>query len=509
MDFASVSSNSISSIHYQRLDEELGFRVAAKLVRDNTEVKNIPIRDTVSDRKKHRMQRQESNIRDEEDEYFYRAALKLFKQSKAKKQTALQVAFVITLFADSLEELERDTSLLHLSAAKYACQIRCMDLQQSEGFQSVLPLCNLKVNVRRVFTVEQMAVMQPLSIQGIFEKVRTFYGLNAINDNFVFMDRANFPTALIAGIADTGKTTSVKREATNTILSTRDEVVILARYPEEYAAYAERMKGYILHDFCPDIFDKDNNYNLNGDKEKLQKIFLEAYLTSKIGFHRQNMLPEVLRECYKQAEQEAELLCRFGSLEEALLYAKDHPVELKYFIKTLENFIFAADRMNGKHRLTVMGYEKEDELLVKLDYLWNYAVESKKKNRTVWIFVDSVDDLLYSMTGSDYLISLLERAEMLKIPVTLVIQDAVHIVTNQKAAIEFDYLLNKIRYFKLLSLGPIERKKFIERLNISQQLIPYFVERGPGEGILITPSANVAFNDRFEEKDNEFYKLFH
>ena len=57
-------------------------------------------------------------------------------------------------------------------------------------------------------------------------------------------------------------------------------------------------------------------------------------------------------------------------------------------------------------------------------------------------------------------------------------------------------------------MGPVERKKFVERLNISQQLIPYFVDREPGEGILITPSVNVAFNDHFEDKDNEFYKLF-
>lgn len=103
---------------------------------------------------------------------------------------------------------------------------------------------------------------------------------------------------------------------------------------------------------------------------------------------------------------------------------------------------------------------------------------------------------------------ILKDIEVVKVPITLVIEDTVHIVTNQKAVVEFDYLLNKIRCYKLLSLGPIERKKFIERLNIPQLLIPYIVDRGAGEGVLITPSANIAFNDRFEEKDNEFYMLF-
>lgn len=49
-DLAAVSSNSIVSVHYQSVDQELGFLVAAKLVGENTEVKNIPIRDTVADR---------------------------------------------------------------------------------------------------------------------------------------------------------------------------------------------------------------------------------------------------------------------------------------------------------------------------------------------------------------------------------------------------------------------------------------------------------------------------
>ena len=70
LDLASVSSNSILSVHYERVDEELGFQVAARLVGENTEVMNIPIRDTVTDRKERRTERQERYIREEEDEYF-------------------------------------------------------------------------------------------------------------------------------------------------------------------------------------------------------------------------------------------------------------------------------------------------------------------------------------------------------------------------------------------------------------------------------------------------------
>lgn len=218
LDLASVSSNSVLSIHYEQVDEELGFQVAAKHVKDNTEVKNIPVRDTVQDRKEHRVRRQERAVRQNEEEYFYQSALNMFKRAKSQSHTLLQASFVITLFAESMEELERDSKLLRVSASKYVCQIRCLDLQQNEGFQSMLPLNNLKVNVKRMFQVEQMAVMQPLCSQSIYEKELMFYGLNSINDNFVLMDRSNFPTAMIAGVENSGKTFSVKREAANTLL---------------------------------------------------------------------------------------------------------------------------------------------------------------------------------------------------------------------------------------------------------------------------------------------------
>ena len=110
-----------------------------------------------------------------------------------------------------LEDLERDSKLLKLSSAKYVCQIRCLDLQQNEAFQSVLPLNNMKINVKRVFTIEQLAALQPLDIRSAFERIRTFYGLNAINDNLIFMDRGNYVTAMIAGVECAGKTFALKR----------------------------------------------------------------------------------------------------------------------------------------------------------------------------------------------------------------------------------------------------------------------------------------------------------
>ena len=507
-DLASVSSNSILSVSYEPMDAVFGLDVAAGMVRRNTSVREIPVRETVADRKENRTRRQEETIRETEEEYFYKSALGLFKQARAREEPALQASFVIALYAAQPDELDRDSRLLELSAAKYACQVRCLELQQDEGFQSALPLNNMRVNVKRVFTVGQLAVLQPLDIQAAFERVRTFYGLNAINDNLVFLDRGNYVTAMIAGMGHMGKTFALKREIVNMLLSTTDEAAVLTRYPEEYRGFAENIGGRFYSDFHPDIFSKGSSYNLDGDKRDFQRIFLEAYLAMKAGSREGEPALEGMGGVYRQGEKEAGRLCGFPSMADAALYAKENAADVPLFINSLDKDSFLADSFSTQERLSIFGYGTGAELLERLDFLWDYAVEAKKRNRTLWIFIDSVDPLIYVTPGSDYLISLLGKAEKLKVPVTMVVQDAVHLVTDEDAMIELGYLVGEVKFFKLLSMGPVERKHFIKHLNITEQLVPYLVERGVGEGVIITPSANIPFNDRFVEGDNPFYRIF-
>jgi hypothetical protein len=508
-DLANVSSHALVSVSYEPLDALLGLETAAARVRENTSTREIPIRDTVADRKSHRMQRQEETKRDTEDEYFYKAAMGTFLYARARQEPVMQITVLIALYAEQRDDLERDSKLLKLSAAKYLCQIRSLDLQQDKAFGSVLPLNNMLVNAKRVYTIEQSTAFQPLQIQRVFERVRTFYGLNAINDNLIFLDRNNYVSALIAGAGGMGKTFALKREATNTLISTMDDVVILTGNPAEYRSFADALQGVIYPGLCVDIFDKGESYNLDEDKRVFQKIFLEAWLSMKLEYHKRRMPQEELRECLAQSGQEAELLCGMATMQEALAYAKDNPDSVRGFIKSLGQISLVNDCFAPRGRLSIVGYESDAGLLEMLDCLWDYAVKAKKKNKTIWLFVDEIDPLMYSTPGSDYVISLIDKAEKIKVPVTLVLEDAAQIAADESAMIEMDYLIHAVKCFRLLSMGPIERKHFIDCLNISEQMIPYFVQRGPGEGIIVTPSANIAFNDRFESRDNPFYQIFY
>ena len=159
-------------------------------------------------------------------------------------------------------------------------------------------------------------------------------------------------------------------------------------------------------------------------------------------------------------------------------------------------------------RVNIVEISNFAEYLTSIDYLWSQSIKLKKNCKNLCIFLDGVDEFLKSETTSDYLISILDRCERLKVPVTMALEEPVKIVTDEDAVLELEYLLKKISLFKILSMGPIERKYFVEKLGIPKILVPYITDREPKEGIIISPSLNIAFNDYFENNDEPFFSIF-
>ena len=506
-DLTAVSGNSILSVSYIPVESDIGYGAAKAKVDKNTDTKIVPIRETVEDRRSRRTETVTSPILENESEYFHKAALSVFEGAVEKGEPLLLSTFLIALIADSKEELDRDTALLRLSASKYACQVRSCDLLQNEAFQSVLPLDHIRVDYGRMFALHKISSVFPLDVQHLFEQKPMFQGLNQINDNFIFADRRNCPIGLIAGIEKSGKTFAVKRDAMNALMTSEDMVFILTKMPEEYLSFAKHCGG-ALNYFQPDPFIKDRDYALGDDGGMFRKLFLEAVMTLVSSYYKGKLLLEEKGEKRKRITGEAEMLTYQGFMElpEALLYAREKPEAFPMFLSAFGDRV-VTDPEEFK-RVNILPCVDDVDMLFFMDYLWNYAIGAKKNNRNIWIYVDGMDSFLYSDVCSDYLLSLIDKAARLRVPMTFVLDDSVHVVTDQDASIEFDYFLNRMQYFKLLSQGPIERKRYEERLNISRTLIPYITDREPGEGILITPSLNAAFTDRFE-RDSDFYRLFY
>lgn len=511
-DIISISSNSILSISYQPIDTQLGFDTIAQEVKDNTNVKEIQIKDSVADRKAKRTKITKTMINENEEDYFNNVAIETLTDSVAKSEPLFLTTFIICLYADTLEDLDRDTILLYTSTNKYFVQTETCDYQQNEAFISALPLGNMKVDYERTFNVDKLSKLLPFNIQHLFENQTTFQGLNEFNDNFIMIDRSNYNIGLITGKANAGKTIAMKREIINNLITTDDSVIIISpkNKVNEYDDFVKSLNGQIYDAVNSDLFTIDENYGLNTDNKTFLKMFFESFITFRTKFYEDNYNTEDLNNIYKEIEKEAKEIAEFSDYMTAISYAREHNKDFKLFNAALESYIPTSEYPNlGASRISLIHYNNNPaELLTTLNYLWNYVIAMKKANMNVSIYVESIDDFLYTPVTSDYLMELINKCSKLKVPFTMSIQNCARIAANDTAKIELDYFLGKVEYFKILSMGVIERKIFKDKLNISSAILPYIIDREPGEGIIITPTSNIAFNDRFLNMNNDFYNRF-
>ena len=508
-DLISVSNNSILSVVYQPIDSMIGYSAATRAIKGNTEVLEIPVRRTIEDRKLKRVKRVENVVEENERDSFTRTALDLLRESAANEEPLIQVSFIIGLYADTLEELDRDTKLLKLSASKYSCQIKTCDYVQHEAFQSVLPLGETKIDVSRVFNIPRISKILPVNVNVAKDNKPTLEGLNAINDNMVFIDRSKYQVALITGRSKTGKTYELKREVVNTLISTDDSVVIVTGKSKEYEKFARCFDTKIYKSISPDLFGQDGDYGLAMDVKKSRSIFLEAFITAKSGFYKRRLLREELKELYKKVEENVGLINEMRDYDMALDYIDLNPMRCELFRKAVADYkVDSSFPQFEESRVNIVEVANFSGFVTSLDYIWNYAIKMKKQSKNLWIYLDGIDEFLQSETTSDYFISILDRCERLKVPVTFVLDEPVKIVADEDAVLELEYMLKKVSLFKLLSLGPIERKYLSEKLNVSKILVPYITDREPKEGIIISLSLNIAFNDHFESNDEPFFEIF-
>ena len=242
-DITAISPNSLLSIHYAPVD--------LKFNKSNDD--------------EHSAKKEEKSVEDRANTDFY-----------------ILASFIICLFADSREDLDRDTKLLQLSTAKYHCRCQTLDFAQEAGLRTALPLGKVETRIIRKFTPARLARLLPLNIQSLFSSRPVYHGINRINGNLVMLDRTNAPIGLIAGSDHSGKTTAIKREALNTILSTDDTVYILTPQAEEYQTFCQQT-GAILQDLTEKVpqYEKDPDYGLDRGYEVMEGLFQQAMQTTE------------------------------------------------------------------------------------------------------------------------------------------------------------------------------------------------------------------------------------
>ena len=454
-------------------------------------------------------------------------AQELLDDLQNKNQRMFKVTILIFTSAEDHEKLDDNIYQISSVARKNNCKIGYLDYLQEEGLNSTLMTGVNHIEVQRTLTTASTAIFIPFTTQELFQKNGMYYGLNALSQNLIFFDRKSLKNAngFILGTPGSGKSFSAKREMTNVLLNTDDDVIIID--PErEYTPLGQGFNGEIIHisagsknhinpmDITMDYADDDDPLLLKsefvlslcellvGGRSGLsaaEKTVIDRSVKLTYAPHfsnpKKNPVPTLLdfHEVLKsQPEPEAEHIAL--SME---LYVKG---SLSVFanptnIDTNSRLVIYDIKDLGK-QLRTLG------MLIVLDQIWNRITMNRQLGKRTWIYIDEIYLLFQNEYSANYLFELYKRARKWGGIPTGITQNVEDLLISDLAR----RMLSNSDYIMMLNQAPTDRAELAQLLNISNQQLSYVTNSSEGQGLLFSGKSIIPFIDKFP-KGTKLYQM--
>lgn len=457
---------------------------------------------------------------------------KLLGDITARNQKLFYTTILITLFADTLNELEDCTATLSSIAGKHLCQIKKLTAQQEYGFASSLPLCLNKTYLKRLLTTEAASVFIPFSTQELNQPNGMYYGQHATSRNMLLLNRTNLRNGngVILGTPGSGKSFAAKREMINVLLNTDDDIYVIDP-DREYAPLAQIFGGEIIK-IAPGTgvyinpLDMDVNY---GSDEGSNPIVLKSdniYNLCEValgpGYSMSPMHKSVIDRCVIQVYQP--YLEHMASLKEQgsdltfdssasptlqdfykLLLSQREP-ESQNIALALERFITGsldtfAHKTNVKNKNRFIVYDIKDigsglnemGLQICLNDIWNKTISNKAKGKRTWFYIDEFYLLTKTESSAKFMQIIFKRARKwggIPTGITQNVEDMLETKESRSIISNSDFVM-------MLNQAPIDRAELANMFNISDSLISYVTNSDFGQGLIYTGKTIVPFIDKF------------
>ena len=451
-----------------------------------------------------------------------------------RNQSLILTTFVITVFGDTKEELEKNIETLKSVTGKFLFQIKKLNYQQEKGFNSTLPIGRCDVYVDRLLTTESAAIFIPFSTQELSQNNGMYYGLNAVSKNLILFNRKNSKNAngVILGTQGSGKSFTAKREMINVILNTNDDIYIID--PErEYLPLAKLLGGEVVKIAAGgstylNPMDMDINYG-NDDDSKVDPIAMkcdfigglcETMQGDGIGLNstQKSIIDRCVRILYqpylehmkKIHEIDPNKTCDMAAsptlkdFYEMLLSQPEYEAQSlalsleRFCIGSLDTFAHHTN-VSRSNRFVVYDVKdigegmKELGLQVCLNAVWNQIIENRKMNRYTWFYLDEFYLLTQTASSASFLQQVYKRARKWQGIPTGITQNVGDLLASPQAVA----ILNNCDFVLMLNQSPIDKAQLAQMLNISPVQLSYITNSDPGQGLIYTGKSIVPFMDKF------------
>lgn len=459
---------------------------------------------------------------------------KLLGDMTSRNQKLFYVTLVVTHFASSKEQLDKQSEQLATIAQKYLVTLKKLTSQQELGFATSLPLCNNKIFIKRLLTTESASLFIPYSAQELSHQGGFYYGLNAVSHNLLLFDRTKSKNSngFILGTPGSGKSFSAKREILSALLNTNADVYVID--PEgEYAPLAATLGGEIIK-IAPGTkiyinpLDMDLDYADDGDPVTLKADFIcslcETILGGRYGLSvtQHSIIDRCVRKVYGPYIEQMKMHPEYGTCNQKIMptlkdlyntILSQQESEARTIALALERFVTGSldtfahiTNVNTHSRFIVYDIKdignglKELGLQVCLNDVWNKTISNRKKGKRTWFYIDEFYLLTQTETSASFLQQIFKRARKWGGVPTGITQNVEDLLISPQAR----SMLSNSDFIMMLNQAPNDKQDLAKMFNISAAQLSYITNADAGQGLLYTGKSIVPFIDRYPTDTKSF-----
>lgn len=453
---------------------------------------------------------------------------KILGDMTSRNQKMFYVTFVITHFADSLEDLKSQFEQIQTIGQKYMVRLAKLSMQQEVGFNASLPLGMNKLAVKRLLTTETASLFIPFAAQELSQNGGIYYGLNAVSRNLILFDRTKSKNSngIILGTPGSGKSFSAKREIISVLLNTDSDVYIID--PErEYAPLAEMFDGEIVRIAAGskvhlNPMDMDLNYANDDDPVTLKADFIcslcETILGGRYGLSQSqnSIIDRCVRQIYQPYLNYMNQHPEKGTCDQTksptlrmlyeLLLQQPEP-ESKQIALALERYTTGSldtfahrTNVNIKKRFVIYDIKdigsgmKEMGLQICLNDIWNRTISNKQKyNRRTWFYIDEFYLLTQTDSSAKFLQEIFKRTRKWGGVPTGITQNVEDMLVSKEAR----SIIANCEFVMMLNQAPTDKQELAKMFNISPAQLSYITNADTGQGLIYTGKSIVPFIDKY------------
>lgn len=434
-------------------------------------------------------------------------------------------------YAKSKEELDTQVLDIISAARQNSIEIDTLDYRQREGLNSVLPLGHNHINISRMLTTAQVAILMPFATQEIDDVGGNYYGQNKQSNNLVVCNRKLLasPMGFISGKTGSGKGMFAKTEMEGTILSNPDDEIFVIDRAGEYPAIIKRHGGeeYKFAVGSKTYLNPLDTISVSEKSYEEQIAFkVDAMLAqaaasaAESGQHLSQVDQSIITRCVELAyrrrskdnQNKPPILNDFYRilLEQKEPEAKVIALRYERFVKGTMSFFNHHTTVNFANRLNDINLkELPDSMLVfalitVCEAIRNRMYSNHAKGIRTWLYVEEIQSMFRYPTVLNYFSRFANEGRKYGLLLTGITQNSVAMLENEAAR---NIVLNA-DFIMLLKQSPVDRKQWVNLLSLSEQEEECIDESTEaGDGLLIAGNARIGIRGKMPD-GNILYDIF-